>query len=71
MTERVIRKLRVLQGHGVITPALCIRAERYVERHPEIFGGRANLTVNQAASLALEQASTPHAGRQLLEPVIN
>jgi hypothetical protein len=54
MTEAVIRKLRILQGYGVITPAHCIHAERYVERHPEIFGGEANLTVNQGMRLALE-----------------
>ena len=54
MTEAVIRKLRILQGHGVITPTHCIRAERYVERHPEILGGEANLTVNQATRLAVE-----------------
>jgi hypothetical protein len=54
MTEAVIQKLRILQGYGVITPALCIRAERYVERHPEIFGGEASLTVNQATHLAVK-----------------
>ena len=54
MTEAVIRKLRILQGYGVITPAHCIRAERFVERHPEIFSGEANLTVNQAMRLAIE-----------------
>jgi hypothetical protein len=53
MTEAVIQKLRVLQGYGVITPAHCIRAERYVERHREIFGGEARLTVNQATQLAV------------------
>ena len=56
MTEAVIKKLRVLQGYGVITPAHCIRAERYVERHPEIFCGEVNLTVNQATRLAVESA---------------
>ena len=57
MIEAVIRKLRILQGHGVITPAQCIRAERYVARHPEIFRGEVNLTVNQATRLAVESAS--------------
>ena len=53
MIAAVIRKLRILQGHGLITPAQCIRAERYVERHPEIFCGEVNLTVNQATRLAV------------------
>ncbi len=44
----------MLQGYGVITPAHCIRAERYVERHREIFGGEARLTVNQATHLAVK-----------------
>jgi hypothetical protein len=54
VTEAVIQKLRTLQGYGVITPAHCIRAERYVERHREIFGGVARVTVNQATRLAVE-----------------
>ena len=56
MIAAVIRKLRILQGHGLITRAQCIRAERYVERHPEIFCGEVNLTVNQATRLAVESA---------------
>jgi hypothetical protein len=54
MTEAVIKKLRVLQGYGVITPAHCIRAERYVERHREIFGRESRLTVNHATRLAVK-----------------
>ena len=54
MTEAVIQKLRLLQGYGVITPADCIRAERYVERHREVFDGEARLTVNQATHLAVK-----------------
>jgi hypothetical protein len=54
MTEAAIQKLRTLQGYGVITSAHCIRAERYVERHREIFRGEARLTVNQAARLAVK-----------------
>jgi hypothetical protein len=37
MTEAVIRRLRRLQGLGIVTPAHCIRAERYVERYPDLF----------------------------------
>ena len=54
MTEAVIKKLRMLQGYGVITRAHCIRAERYVERHREIFGGEARLTVNQATRFVIK-----------------
>jgi hypothetical protein len=54
MMEAVIRKLRILQGYGVITPAQCIRAERYAKRHSEMFRGEVNLTVNQATRLAVE-----------------
>jgi hypothetical protein len=34
-SQAVIGKLRALHGLGHITRAHCIRAERYVERHPE------------------------------------
>jgi len=54
VTEAVIQKLRILQGYGIITLAHCIRAERYVVRHREIFGGEARLTVKQAAHLAVK-----------------
>jgi hypothetical protein len=54
VTEAVIRKLCILQGYGVITAAHCIRAERYVQRHPETFGDEANLTPNQATRLAIK-----------------
>jgi hypothetical protein len=36
MTTAVIRELRK-QGFGLIKPADCVSAERYVARHPEIF----------------------------------
>jgi predicted metallo-beta-lactamase superfamily hydrolase len=56
MTEAVIRRLRRLQGLGIVTPAHCIRAERYVQRYPEIFSAAAGMTVSQAADLAKTRA---------------
>jgi hypothetical protein len=61
MTGAVIQRLRRLQGLGIITPAHCMRAERYVERHPEIFSAATGMTVRQAANLA--QASAVRALR--------
>jgi len=55
MSEAVIHRLRRLEGLGIVTPAHCIRAERYVERHPEI-SYATGMTVTQAAALAVESA---------------
>jgi hypothetical protein len=59
MTRTVIQRLRRLQGLGIVTPAHCIRAERWVERHPEIFSDATGITVNQAVDLAFESATLP------------
>jgi hypothetical protein len=53
MTEAAIYRLRRLQALGIVTPAHCTRAERYVERHPEIFYGTTSMTVSQAVDLAV------------------
>jgi len=53
MTAAVIRRLRRLQGLGIVTAAHCARAERYFERHPEIFC-EASMTLSGAADLAVE-----------------
>lgn len=58
MTEAVIRRLRRLQGLGVVTPAQCIRAERCVRRHPEIFSDATGMTVSEAVDLAVESATS-------------
>ena len=60
MTEAIIRSLRRLQALEVITSAHCIRAERYVERHAEIFSNPSNMTVSQAVELALEFGDIAH-----------
>ena len=57
MTEAVIQRLRRLQSLGLVTPAHCIRAERCVERHPEIFSDATSMTVREAADLAVELAT--------------
>ena len=59
MSEAVIRRLRRLEGLGIVTPAHCIRAERFIERHPEIFSGATGMTVSQAVDLAVESAALP------------
>jgi hypothetical protein len=59
MTEAVIQGLRRLQGLGIVTPAHCIRAERCVQRHPEIFSGATGMTVSEAVDLAVESAKLP------------
>jgi hypothetical protein len=56
LTETVIRKLRKLQGLGLITPAACICAERYIKRHPEVFNRGRTRKVNEAVELAVESA---------------
>jgi len=56
MTEAVIQRLRQLQGLGIVTSAHCIRAERCVERHPEIFSGATSMTVSEAVNLAVQSA---------------
>jgi hypothetical protein len=53
MTAAVIRRLRRLQGLGIVTAAHCACAERYFERHPEIFC-EASMTLNGAVELAVE-----------------
>jgi hypothetical protein len=50
MIEAVIQRLRRFQGLGIVTQAHCIRAERYLERHPEIFSAPTRMTVSQAHS---------------------
>jgi len=57
MNDAVIYRLRRLAGLGIVTRAHCIRAERYVERHPEIFADASSLTVSQAVDLAIESAA--------------
>jgi hypothetical protein len=52
-TQAVIGKQRALHGLGRITRAHCIRAERYVERHPEVFSDESSMTVSQAAAAAI------------------
>lgn len=59
MTQAVIQRLRRLQGLGIVTPAHCIRAERWLARHPEIFFDAISLTVSQAVDLAVESATLP------------
>jgi hypothetical protein len=56
MTNAIIQGLRRLQGLGIVTPDHCIRAERCVERHPEIFSDAAGMTVSEAVELAVESA---------------
>ena len=53
MSEAIIQCLRRLQSFDVITLTHCIRAERYVERHAEIFSDPASMTVGQAVELVL------------------
>ena len=57
MTQVIIQRLRRLQGLGIVTAAHCLRAERWVERHPEIFADAPSLTVSQAVDLAVELAT--------------
>ena len=57
MTEAVIQRLRKLQGLGIVTFAHCIRAERCIERHPEIFADATSMTVREAVDLAVESAT--------------
>ena len=59
MSQAVIQRLRRLQGLGIVTPAHCIRAERWVERHREIFSDATGITVSQAVDLAVESATLP------------
>jgi hypothetical protein len=59
MTEAVIQRLRKLQGLGIVTFAHCIRAERCVERHPEIFAVATTMTLREAVDLAVESATLP------------
>ena len=59
MTQAVIQRLRKLQAVGIVSPAHCFRAERYVERHPEIFSGPTGMTVSQAVDLAVRYATLP------------
>lgn len=54
MSEAVIQRLRRLQGRGIVTLAQCVRAERYVKRHPELFSDEIGITVSQAVDLAVE-----------------
>jgi len=61
MTEAVIHRLRKLQSLGIVSYAHCIRAERCVERHPEIFSDATSMTVSEAAALAVESAALPDA----------
>jgi uncharacterized short protein YbdD (DUF466 family) len=56
MTEAVIQRLRRLQSLGIVTSAHCIRAERSVERHPEIFSGATSMTVSEAVQWAIQTA---------------
>ena len=58
MIDATIQKLRALQGLGAITPAHCLRAERYVRRHPELFDV-AHVTVGQVTTLAIACAALP------------
>ena len=60
MTKAVIRELRRLEGRGLVTASHCIRAERFVERHPEIFSDPTTMTVRQAVDLAVESARLPN-----------
>jgi hypothetical protein len=57
VTDAVIQGLRRLQGLGVVTPAHCIRAERCVRRHPEIFSDATGMTVSEAVDLAVESST--------------
>jgi len=59
MSQAVVQRLRRLQGLGIVTAAHCIRAERWLERHPEIFSSATGITVNQAVDLAVESAALP------------
>jgi hypothetical protein len=54
MTEAVIQRLRKLQGLGIVTPVQCVRAERFVAGHPEIFSDATGMTVSQAVDLAVQ-----------------
>ena len=57
MIRAVIHRLRRLEGLGTLTPAHCIRAERYVEHHPEIFSDASRMTVSQAVGLAIQSTT--------------
>ena len=59
MKHTVIRRLRWMQGLGIVTPAHCIRAERWVERHPEIFSDATSVRISKAVDLAIESATLP------------
>jgi hypothetical protein len=48
-----------MQGLGIVTPAHCIRAERWVERHPEIFSDATSVRISKAVDLAIESATLP------------
>jgi hypothetical protein len=51
--ESVVQELRSMQGFGLITPAHCARAERYAQRHPEVFE-RQIMTLHEAADIAVD-----------------
>ena len=73
MTEAVIQRLRRLQGLGIVTSAHCIRAERCVERHPEIFTDATSMTVSEAVDVAVAAATLltmPIMVRRLLIPAL-
>src|SRR5215468_6030215 len=53
MSDAIIKELRRLQGLGIVSYEHCLRAERYVQRHPEIFGDRPHVTDHPACN-ALE-----------------
>jgi hypothetical protein len=59
MTAAVIQRLRRLHSLGIVTSAHCIRAERCVERHPQIFSGTTSMTVSEAVDLAVESTRLP------------
>ena len=59
MIEAVIRRLRRLQGLGIVTSAHCSRAERCVQRYPEIFSDTTRMAVSEAVDLAVECARLP------------
>jgi hypothetical protein len=58
MSDAVIQRLRTLQGLGIVSSAHCIRAERCVGRHPEIFSDASRVTVSEAVDLAVESATS-------------
>jgi hypothetical protein len=57
MTKAVIHRIRRLEGLGIVSSAHCIRAERYIARHPEIFSEATRMTVSQAVALAVESTT--------------